>query len=82
MQNKEQHKKILSANFSNNTFSFKDEYDEISIEKDEILKTIKLLKEDQNLQYDQLIDLTAIDYPSREKRFDIVYIQAFIYFFC
>ena len=74
MLNKEQNQKILLEKFSKNSVFFKDQYDEINIEKKEIIKTIKLLKENQNLQYDQLMDLTAIDYPSREKRFDIVYI--------
>ena len=74
MLNKEQNQKILLEKFSKNSVCFKDQYDEINIEKKEIVRTIKLLKENENLQYDQLMDLTAIDYPSREKRFDIVYI--------
>ena len=74
MLNKEQNKKILLEKFSENSIFFKDQYDEINIEKKDIVRTIKLLKENENLQYDQLMDLTAIDYPSREKRFDIVYI--------
>ena len=74
MLNKEQNQKILLEKFSKNSVCFKDQYDEINIEKKDIVRTIKLLKENENLQYDQLMDLTAIDYPSREKRFDIVYI--------
>ena len=74
MLNKEQNQKILLEKFSKNSACFKDQYDEINIEKKDIVRTIKLLKENENLQYDQLMDLTAIDYPSREKRFDIVYI--------
>ena len=74
MLNKEQNKKILLEKFSENSIFFKDQYNEINIKKRDVLETIQLLKEDQNLQYDQLIDLTAIDYPSREKRFDIIYI--------
>jgi NADH-quinone oxidoreductase subunit C len=74
MLNKEQNKKILLEKFSENSIFFKDQYDEINIKKNDILKTIQFLKEDQNLQYNQLIDLTAIDYPSRKNRFDLVYI--------
>jgi NADH-quinone oxidoreductase subunit C len=74
MPNKEQNKKILLEKFSENSIFFKDQYDEINIKKNDILKTIQFLKEDQNLQYNQLIDLTAIDYPSRKNRFDVVYI--------
>jgi NADH-quinone oxidoreductase subunit C len=74
MLSREKNKKILLEKFSDNSFIFKDQYDEINIKKDEVLKIIKELKENSNLKYDQLIDLTAIDYPSREKRFDIIYI--------
>ena len=74
MLNKEKNKKYLSDNFSKNSILFKDEYSEINVNKNNILPTLHNLKNDQNLQFDQLIDLTAIDYPSRENRFDIVYI--------
>ena len=74
MLSKEQNKKILLEKFSENSILFKDQYDEINIKKNDILKTIQFLKEDRNLQYNQLIDLTAIDYPSRKNRFEVVYI--------
>ena len=74
MLNKEKNKKYLSDNFSKNSILFKDEYSEINVNKNNILPTLHNLKNDQNLQFNQLIDLTAIDYPSRENRFDIVYI--------
>ena len=74
MLNKEQNKKILLEKFSENSILFKDQYDEINIKKNDILKTIQFLNEDRNLQYNQLIDLTAIDYPSRKNRFEVVYI--------
>ena len=74
MINKVQNKKFLLEKFSSNLISFQDKYDQINTETNTILQVIQDLKEDKNLQYDQLIDLTAIDYPSREKRFEIVYI--------
>ena len=74
MRDQEKNKKTLSEKFSNNQLLFNEKYDEIKVKKNDILSTIQLLKDDQNFQYDQFIDLTAIDYPSREKRFDIIYI--------
>ena len=74
MISNEKNKKILLENFINHSLKFDDKYDEINIKKDDIFKTVQLLKEDKNLQYDQLIDLTAIDYLNRENRFDIIYI--------
>ena len=38
-----------------------------------IVATIKVLRDDERCQYFSIIDVTAIDWPSREARFDIVY---------
>ena len=42
--------------------------------KSEIVPIIKFLKDNEKLFFKQLIDITAIDYPSRELRFEIVYL--------
>ena len=42
--------------------------------KDDLVKLFKKLKDNEYLGYNQLIDITAIDYPSKEKRFELVYI--------
>jgi NADH-quinone oxidoreductase subunit C len=34
---------------------------------------LKHLRDDQNLKFQQLLDITAVDYPSREERFEVVY---------
>ncbi|MEO1563707.1 MAG: NADH-quinone oxidoreductase subunit C [Pseudomonadota bacterium] len=34
---------------------------------------VEFLKQDRNLRFSTLIDITAVDYPEREKRFDLVY---------
>jgi len=34
---------------------------------------IDFLKSNRNCQFSTLVDITAIDYPTREKRFDVVY---------
>ena len=67
-------KKILEERFPNFKIIYKKEYFEIYIKKDEIFDTIKKIKEDPKLCYDQLTDLTAIDYPSREERFELIYL--------
>ena len=67
-------KKILEAKFPNFKIINKKEYLEIFIKKDEIFDTIKKIIEDSKLCYDQLTDLTAVDYPSREKRFELIYL--------
>jgi len=42
--------------------------------KSDIASIIKFLKDNEKLFFNQLIDITAIDYPSRELRFEIVYL--------
>ena len=45
----------------------------VVIEKESLLALCSFLKDDPDLQYDFLSDVTAVDYPEREKRFDVVY---------
>ena len=47
---------------------------EIEFEKDNIIKIFKELKDNIELNFNQLLDITAVDYPSREFRFDLIYI--------
>ena len=42
-------------------------------ERGEIVKVLKFLRDDQNCQFKILIDITAVDYPSRPERFQVVY---------
>ena len=42
--------------------------------KEDISKVLNELKDNELFNFDQLIDITAIDYPSREQRFEIIYI--------
>ena len=39
----------------------------------DIVKVVKLLRDDERCQFWSFIDITAIDWPAREKRFDVVY---------
>ena len=46
----------------------------IEIKDDDLISTILFLKTNERCKFKQLIDLTAVDYPEREKRFKIVYL--------
>ena len=46
----------------------------ISINHNDLLETIMLLKTNINTKFRQLIDITAVDYPENEKRFKLVYL--------
>ena len=45
----------------------------ITINIDDLVDVATVLKTNQKLKFKQLIDITAVDYPSNEKRFKIVY---------
>ncbi len=74
MQNISDTKKIIVDKSLGVELIDNDKYLEINTEAEKIFKVIKALKEDTKLLFDQLIDVTAIDYPSREKRFDMIYL--------
>jgi len=46
----------------------------IHINFEDIISTILFLKTNNKCRFKQLIDITAVDYPEREKRFKIVYL--------
>ena len=46
----------------------------INVYVEDIISTILFLKTNQKCKFKQLIDITAVDYPQREKRFKIVYL--------
>ena len=45
----------------------------IEIDLDNLYSTILYLKTNNKCKFRQLIDITAVDYPNKEKRFNIVY---------
>ena len=47
---------------------------EAVFKKEDILNIFKELKDNELFSFDQLIDITAIDYPSKENRFELIYI--------
>ena len=46
----------------------------ITINSEDLLDVILLLKTNKNTKFRQLIDITAVDYPENQKRFKIVYL--------
>ena len=45
----------------------------IWVRREAIIKVLSFLRDDQNTQFKQLVDVTAVDYPDREERFEVVY---------
>ena len=46
----------------------------VTINSEDLLDVILLLKNNKNIKFRQLIDITAVDYPENQKRFKIVYL--------
>ena len=46
----------------------------IDIDTEDLISTILFLKTNDKCRFKQLIDITAVDYPEKEKRFKIVYL--------
>jgi NADH-quinone oxidoreductase subunit C len=55
--------------------AFKVAYGELTVEivAQRIVEALTQLRDDPDLRFRQLIDLTAVDYPDRAHRFDVVY---------
>jgi len=45
----------------------------LGIERDEILRAVKLLRDDPKFGFTVLIDVCGVDWPNRAARFDVVY---------
>ena len=80
MIKKEQLIEVLSKeNISNLNIYSNDKYIGVNVSEDKAYSLIKALKDSDNLKFNQLIDITAIDYPSRELRFEVVYLFLSLY---
>jgi len=65
----------IQANSAGGVTSFHVAYGELTLHAvaHRIVEVLTHLREDADCRFNQLIDLTAADYPDRERRFDVVY---------
>jgi NADH-quinone oxidoreductase subunit C len=45
----------------------------VTVEASRIVDVVKFLRDDPSLRFVSFTDITAVDYPGREKRFDVIY---------
>ena len=64
---------LNSCNFATNHEIINNEL-VISTKANNVYKLLEDLKKKENLNFKMLLDITAVDYPKRAKRFEIVYI--------
>ena len=68
--------KKINSELTTKINSSKIKHDQIYllIDSDDIIDVILFLKTNANTKFKQLIDITAVDFPEKEKRFKIVYL--------
>ena len=68
--------KVLSSLLDKNTYkiSFDNDNHKVNINSSDLFKVVKNIKNNDKLKFSQLLELTAVDYPDRAKRFSLVYI--------
>ena len=68
--------KKINSELTTNINSSKIKYNQLVIysEIENIFEVISFLKNNEKCKFKQLIDITAVDYPKREKRFQLVYL--------
>src|SRR5947208_13301659 len=45
----------------------------VTVDATKIVDVVKFLRDDPSCRFVSIIDITAVDYPGREKRFDVIY---------
>ncbi len=45
----------------------------VDVEAGDVVKVLTFLRDDTNCQFRELMDICGVDWPSRERRFDVVY---------
>ena len=65
--NSELNTKISSSKIVHSTLN-------ITIEKDDLKNVLLFLKTNPDLKFKQLVDITAVDYPSKKNRFRMIYL--------
>jgi len=68
--------KAINSNLTTAVKKSENNFDQlyIDVNSEDIISTILFLKTNEKCKFKQLIDITAVDYPQREKRFKIVYL--------
>ena len=66
---------LLELKRGDDVLSWDVTYDELNVDvaPSQLVAFVEFLKSDQNCKFSSLVDITAVDYPGRAKRFDVIY---------
>ena len=78
MKNLESLEKSINAELASKIINSKIKHEQIfiSIEDNNIIDVILFLKKKSITKFRQLIDITAVDYPEKDRRFKMVYSES------
>ena len=76
MENLESLEKAINSELTTKILSSKIKHDQINIciEDNNLIEVMIFLKTHSSTKFKQLVDMTAVDYPERDKRFKMVYL--------
>ena len=76
MENLESLEKVINSELTTKVLSSKIKHDQINIciEDNNLIEVMIFLKTHSSTKFKQLIDITTVDYPERDKRFKMVYL--------
>ena len=76
MENLESLEKAINSELTSKILSSKIKHDQINIciEDNNLIEVMIFLKTHSSTKFKQLIDITTVDYPERDKRFKMVYL--------
>ena len=76
MENLESLEKAINSELTTKILSSKIKHDQINIciEDNNLIEVMIFLKTHSSTKFKQLIDITAVDYPEKDKRFKMVYL--------
>jgi len=76
MENLESLEKTINSELTTKILSSSIKHDQINIciENNNLIEVMIFLKTHSSTQFKQLIDITAVDYPEKDKRFKMVYL--------
>ena len=68
--------KIINSELADKIADTKIEHSEFTVttKEEELLPVLKFLKSNDKCNFRQLIDIAAVDYPEKEKRFEVIYL--------
>jgi len=64
---------ISGVTSEHSTYEFREQLS-VNVPKENVVEVLKALKEDKHLQFNNLVDITAVDWYKESERFEVVYI--------